>query len=174
MRMVITGPESSGKSTLCRDLSQFYKGRMIPEYARKYLESLGLFEYEYEDVIYIAQQQYLSSQNSNEYSIQFEDTDLLNIIVWMEMKFNKIDTDIFGLFEVNLADYYLICLPDLKWEYDPLRESPLELDLIFKRHLFYLQKYHLNYRIVSGYGRQRLNNAIFHVQDMLNGCNFAV
>ncbi|MDP5043417.1 MAG: ATP-binding protein, partial [Leeuwenhoekiella sp.] len=38
IKIVLFGPESSGKTTLSRALSEYYKTLWVPEYAREYLQ----------------------------------------------------------------------------------------------------------------------------------------
>ena len=55
-KIVIIGPESTGKSTLCDQLAQHYKTSWVPEYAREYLEKNGM-DYTYENLLTIAKGQ---------------------------------------------------------------------------------------------------------------------
>ncbi|MDC1189148.1 ATP-binding protein [Flavobacteriales bacterium] len=43
-KVVVIGPESTGKSTLCEDLARFFKIDFLKEYARTYLELSRLIE----------------------------------------------------------------------------------------------------------------------------------
>ncbi len=54
--ITIVGPESSGKTTLARELASRYSAPWVPEYARKYLEGLGR-PYDENDLVRIAQGQ---------------------------------------------------------------------------------------------------------------------
>ena len=49
-KIVVIGPESTGKSTLCKNLAAHYNTLWVPEYAREYLEKNGT-EYTYEDLL---------------------------------------------------------------------------------------------------------------------------
>lgn len=52
-KIVVIGPESTGKSTLCEQLAQHYDTAWCPEFARDYLLSNGT-NYDYEDLLTIA------------------------------------------------------------------------------------------------------------------------
>lgn len=56
-KIVIVGPESTGKSTLSQELSQHYANHYptawVPEYAREFLDELDR-PYTYEDLLTIA------------------------------------------------------------------------------------------------------------------------
>ena len=55
-KIVILGPESTGKSTLCEQLAACYNTQWVPEYARTYLQKNGT-QYKYEDLFEIAKGQ---------------------------------------------------------------------------------------------------------------------
>jgi nicotinamide riboside kinase len=55
-KIVVIGPESTGKSTLCKKLAAHYNSLWVPEYAREYLEKKGT-EYNYENLLDIAKGQ---------------------------------------------------------------------------------------------------------------------
>jgi nicotinamide riboside kinase len=73
MRISVTGPESTGKSWLAQHLAGHYKTLWVPEYARKYLESINR-PYTYNDILVIAQKQF-EEENS-----LAQNTDLLFVI----------------------------------------------------------------------------------------------
>ena len=54
--IVITGPESTGKTELCEKLATHYQTVCIPEYAREYILTLDR-PYNYDDVLHIADKQ---------------------------------------------------------------------------------------------------------------------
>ena len=55
-KVVVIGPESTGKSSLCQSLAEHYNTLWVPEYARGYLEKNGT-EYSYDDLLTIAKGQ---------------------------------------------------------------------------------------------------------------------
>jgi len=55
-KIVIIGPESTGKSTLCEQLAQHYDSTWCPEFAREYLLTNGM-NYTYDDLLTIAKGQ---------------------------------------------------------------------------------------------------------------------
>ena len=56
-KVAIIGPESTGKSTLARELAEQFKGTYVPEYAREYVERKGRKELTYDEVCEIAREQ---------------------------------------------------------------------------------------------------------------------
>jgi len=61
-KIVVIGPESTGKSTLCEKLAAHYNTLWVPEYARDYLEKHGT-DYSYEDLLPIAKGQIELEEN---------------------------------------------------------------------------------------------------------------
>lgn len=134
-KIVIIGPESTGKSTLCKRLAYHYKAEWCPEYARQYLLENGT-DYTYADLLKIAkgqvalEEQYLSrlksrhSGNDKETDLLFVDTDMYVMKVWCEFVFNNCHQYILDEIIERTADLYLLCNVDLPWVKDELREYP--------------------------------------------------
>ncbi len=133
-KIVIIGPESTGKSTLCTQLAEHYKTKWVREYAREYLLKHGT-NYKYEDLYTIAQGQIKGEEDTinkmhhpqpstlNPKPL-FIDTDLQVIKVWSEFVFNKCDNRILTRIANRQYDLYLLCNTDLPWVKDELREYP--------------------------------------------------
>ncbi|BDD08957.1 hypothetical protein FUAX_13890 [Fulvitalea axinellae] len=139
-RILISGPESTGKSTLCKALAQKYGTLWVPEYARAYCEALDR-PYEESDLLPIAKGQWESenelAQQAKDYI--FCDTGLEVIKVWGDYKYGRVDSWV--LDRINPEHYDLVLLTDIdiEWEYDPLREYPDMKDRIFFRD-YYLRE----------------------------------
>lgn len=141
-KVIVLGPESTGKSTLCTLLTQHYNTYWCQEYAREYLSHYGP-GYEYEDLVAIAKGQ-LQLQEATVRKTEFErksvvfiDTDMFVMKVWSEYVFNKCDSFILEQAAAQKADLYLLCYVDLPWEQDELREYP---DLRSREELYEIYK----------------------------------
>lgn len=136
IKIVVTGPESTGKSTLCALLATHYQTLWVKEYAREYLEKNGV-SYQFEDLYKIASGQIDDEENlcrkMNE-TLLFCDTDLRVIKIWSEFVFNRIDNRILTEIASRQYDLYLLCDVDLPWIKDELREYP---DVETRRKLFH-------------------------------------
>lgn len=135
-KIVVIGPESTGKSTLSKALANALSTLHVPEYARLYLESIDR-PYNDEDLLAIAKEQ-LALEDSiatqaNEYLIC--DTDLYVLKVWQEASYNYCHRHIMEMIATRKYDLYLLAYIDVDWEDDPLREHPTATD----RHYFYHQ-----------------------------------
>ncbi len=149
-KIVILGPESTGKSTLCEQLAQHYATVWCPEYAREYLLEKGT-SYQFGDLLTIAKGQlqlednYLSilqkqrkeTKESTSPIPFFIDTDMYVMKVWCEFVFNKVHPFILEQIVARQYDLYLLCNIDLPWTKDDLREYP---DLASRKQLYYMYK----------------------------------
>jgi nicotinamide riboside kinase len=140
LKIIVTGPESSGKTTLCKALSEHYNLPFTNEFAREYLTHLGK-NYLQEDLLEIAKGQLVNEQLiTNNQQISLHDTDLITLKIWSDYKYGNCNNWILEQIEKQRVEnrFYLLCKPDLKWDYDPLRENPTnrkELLAIYKNEL---------------------------------------
>ena len=170
-RIVIIGPESTGKSTLCQQLADYYKTVWCPEYAREYLTVNGM-NYTYEDLTHIAQGQLslqakMETQASN--GVYFIDTDLYVMKVWHEVAFANCPTWILKDISKTACDLYLLCNTDLPWVKDDLREYP-DLEMrqnLFKIYLDIVINSGMPWALVSGTDKERLQTAVAAVDRIL-------
>jgi len=127
--ILITGPESTGKSTLASQLSEELGHIMIPEYGRTYLEKNGP-EYSYKDIEIMALDHMEQVKAADNNSLIL-DTYLLNYKIWSEYKFGKVSDKIIELLTECRFDLILLMEPDIEWSEDPLRENPGDRAVLF-------------------------------------------
>lgn len=165
---MIIGPESTGKSDLARQLSIHFGGKMVPEFARQYLNQLNR-KYQYEDLLKIAKVQVKLEDDmlKKESKLVFFDTDLIVCKVWSEYAYAKTDPWILAQIENRQYDHYLLTDIDLPWEYDPQREHPHLREQLFNRYEQELNFYNKPFTIVYGTGVERIQNAITAVNAIL-------
>lgn len=158
-KVVLTGPESTGKTTLANHLSQIFEVGSVEEYARKYLEQLDR-PYTQSDLKEIAQGQILAENEQKRSSDKLIcDTDLLTIKVWSEFKYASCDPWIIEQLKKRMPDLYLICYPDLEWQFDPQRENPNDVKELFEIYLAEVKKLKVSYEIIQGKGESRFKRA---------------
>ena len=162
-RILILGPESTGKSTLAEKLAKHFTEPWVPEVTREYLEKLDR-PYAYEDLLQIGQQQ---MQLEDELAMQaqhylFCDTDLRVIQVWSQHRYGTVDPWVLEEIARRTYDLILLCATDLPWQADPLREHP-ELKMrqqFFEVYKQLCQASGFPWVLISGDTAQRLSTAI--------------
>jgi NadR type nicotinamide-nucleotide adenylyltransferase len=167
-KIVIIGPESTGKSTLCEGLARHYQTEWVREYAREYLLAHGM-GYKYEDLGKIARGQ-LALEDKATGPLLFIDTDLYVIKVWSEYVFGRCESWILEEIATRKYDAYLLCRTDLPWVKDALREYP---DPATREKLFHIYRDILvNQSVpwveIGGVANRRLEQAIVFVDHLLH------
>ncbi len=142
MILALLGPESSGKTTLARELAQQFHGVYMPEYAREYMERLGTRAYSYDDVLAIARHQVeelrgISTCRGHASRPFFLDTDLIVTKVWFEVKYHTCPAFVEQALHDYPIDFYILCYPDIAWVDDPTRENGDQAtrEYLFSRYL---------------------------------------
>jgi len=166
-KIIITGPECSGKTSLSKGLSKHFKSPLIEEYAREYISNLKK-KYTQEDLLKIAKKQWKKECNLKHEKNVFCDTDLLTIKIWSEFKYNNCNSWILGKIQEqkNEKRYYLLCKPNIEWEFDSQRENQFDRDAIFKIYQKELELHKYNYFIIDN--NQRLEQAKNNIKNLFN------
>lgn len=193
-KIVIIGPESTGKSTLCKQLAAHYKTLWCPEYAREYLLKHGT-NYTFDDLLTIAKGQLaleneyveevrktesqkdrkiVSGRSSHSplpthHSLLFIDTDMYVMKVWCEFVFANCHRFILDQIIERKYDLYLLCNIDLPWVKEELREYP---DLESRQQLYLIYKdIMINQSVpwvdINGDYDERLTKAITSIDSLL-------
>lgn len=158
VKIVVTGPESSGKTTLAKQLAATLEVPWVPEYARMYLENLNR-PYERQDLKIIAEGQQALEAGVLELKppLIICDTDLLTIKIWSEVKYGAVDQAIHTDWLGDRVTGYLLCSPDIPWEEDPQREAPEDRVALFALYQQALTNAGKPFEVISGTGnRSRL------------------
>lgn len=154
-RIAITGPESSGKTTLSKELATKYNSTWFREYAREYLlERNGL--YAIADLDKIAKGQIQLWDSNTQDSFLFYDTEMLVLKIWSEFKYKTCSAYILSELKKQHFDHYFLCRPDIEWEEDLLREHPEQREELFDLYLTELKTLELPFTIVEGDMENRL------------------
>ena len=163
IRIGVIGPESVGKSTLCRQLSERYGYRWIKEYARTYVEQLSR-PYTFDDVQRIAQRQISEIKASYPEKVVLYDTELIITKVWMEHVYGKVAEEVIEALRAYPMDKYLLLAPDLPAEPDPVRENLDKRQYFFEWYEREIQATGVPYNVIRGEGETRIRNAYKAIQ----------
>ena len=131
-KVIITGPESSGKTTLAAALAAHYGTPWVPEYARTYLDQLDR-PYREADLLEIAQGQVRQEEAAarSKPNLLLCDTSLLVIKIWSDYRYGRCHPWIEAQLAQRPVRHYLLCRPDIPWQPDPQRENPHDRDKLF-------------------------------------------
>jgi nicotinamide riboside kinase len=190
-KVVILGPESTGKSTLCTRLAAHYQTSWVPEYAREYLTTHGP-TYNYESLLDIAkgqinlEEEHISAATNPKPSttnnlqpptsnlqpptpLLFIDTEMYVMKVWCEFVYGKCHQWIIDRIVERSYDLFLLCNTDLPWAPDVLREYPEEAprQQLFRMYHDILINQPVPWTVISGSYDQRLQSSINAVSTIL-------
>ncbi len=158
-RIVVTGPECTGKSWLSHQLARKTSGLWLPEYARYYISHLKR-PYNKEDVMHIATMQIEleSGMVAANPAYLLLDTGLIITKVWLEHVYGSSPAWLDEAIKAMPRHLHLLCYPDLPWQPDPLRENKDLRMYFFDWYRSELEKYGFDYRIIKG--EQRLHQSM--------------
>ncbi len=168
IRIVVTGPESTGKTNISDYLARELDAVWIPEYARYYMSSLRE-KYSYTDIEHIASKQiedYLKYTGTKSGIVIF-DTWLIITKVWFDVVFGRYPAWLDEKIVELPIDLYLLCATDIPWEEDNVRENRGEMrDILFQRYLREIEALGVPYRIITGNGHSRNRMALSAVKHL--------
>lgn len=159
-KIVLIGPESTGKTTLSEKLALYYNEPWVPEFSREYLLNLNR-PYEKDDLLDIAKGQLKMEEEKSKSAVKylFCDTDLQVIKVWSEHLYQNCDHWIENEISSRKYDFYFLCKNDFPWQADPLRENPELSDYFFDIFKNLLIKQKKNFAVLEGNVEDRLFKA---------------
>lgn len=173
IKVVLFGPESTGKTTLSEQLARHYHTVWVPEYAREYLQNKWNDERktcEPHDLLPIAEGQ-MELENSlakKATEVLICDTDLLETKVYSEAYYVGHCDPILEKYAVqNTYDLYLLTNIDVPWVGDDLRDKPNERERMFIYFKETLEKYNRNFITLTGNKKTRLQTAVEHIDQLL-------
>lgn len=172
LKIVIFGPESTGKTTLSEDLSNHFGAPMVREFMREYLQEKWDSEKticEPEDILPIARGQMASenelAQKADELLIC--DTDLLELKVYSEAYYDGYcDPELLKHALNNHYDLYFLTYIDVPWIPDDLRDKPHDREGMFQRFRNTLDQHQKPYFILKGDRKERFRNAVEKINQL--------
>ena len=155
-KIIFTGPESTGKTTICQEMADYFQCPWVSEFAREYLQEIDR-PYKEEDLLAIAKGQWEREEKIRELNgpFLFCDTSMLVIKIWSNHKYGKCHPWINNKLEQEIPTLYFLCSPDFPWDPDPMREHPLIRNQLFDLYESELKKLGFSYHILAGNNAKR-------------------
>ena len=175
IKIVVTGPESSGKTLLAEGLASRLQLRWVPEFARYYVAHLGR-PYVQRDLktIYAGQQLWenwfleKTRLASPTLPALVCDTDWTVIRIWEKYGYATPSVlPVTSDWELSGHTFYLLCSPDFPWQPDPIREHPEERWQLFEMYQQLLLERRLPHLVLKGQHNDRLQMAVSEIQNLL-------
>ena len=160
-KVAIIGPESTGKTTLAKELAQQFKGTYVPEYAREYIERKHTREVTYDELCDIARHQIEQIESLSSLSpkdglsslseaVYVFDTELIVTKVWFDYAFGRVPEWLNEAILSYPMDLYLLTAPDIPWQPDPARYNGSDAirQELFDRYESEIQALHIPYFVI--------------------------
>lgn len=179
IKIAIFGPESTGKTTLAKQLAQHYQTVWVPEFARSYLQEKldsGRGICDIDDMLPIAYGQTKLENDSmlaaNKYL--FCDTNLLVTKVFSELYYNFCDSLLDKAARDHQYDLFFLTDIDVPWEEDGLRDSPDGRETVFEAFRQSLIDNNKPFITISGDQNMRLKKAVEIIEDLTKTLAFGL
>ncbi|MFN8570468.1 MAG: ATP-binding protein [Gemmatimonadaceae bacterium] len=165
-RIVVTGSECTGKTTLSRQLAQELGALWLPEYARAYAESVGR-PLTASDVEPIAHGQIAMEDAAarSRPTITVLDTDLVSTVVYARHYYGSCPPSIVELARARLAPLYLLCdFQDIPWVADAVRDQPQSRLQVHEQFRETLREFGAQIALITGVGFDRLRRGLHAIE----------
>lgn len=170
IRVVVTGSECTGKTTLAEALATHYATVFVPEFARQFVINKGAAP-EYEDVMTIARGQIVleNKEVNNGPDLLIQDTDLLSTILYSHHYYGYCFRSIEDTFKTRTADLYLLANIDIPWHPDTgQRDRGDRREAMHELFCHALVTHRLTFKEISGSHSKRLETAVLMIDQMLS------
>jgi len=173
LKLVLFGPESTGKTTLSMQLARHYNSVWVPEYAREFLQDVWNNERrtcESKDLLPIAigQMKLENLLAKKTDSVLICDTDLLETKVYSEAYYSGTCDPVLDKYAIeNTYDLYFLTYIDVPWQADDLRDKPNERERMFKAFEHALIKYNRPFVLLKGSKKERFEKAVRNIDKLI-------
>ncbi len=161
IKIAIVGPESTGKSTMSKWLAEYYQTIWVPEFARTYCENLTA-DCTWQDEINMfhgqiaLEKELLPKANK----LLICDTTFITVKIWSDALFGSSPQEVLEELSKHHYDFYLLLDIDMPWQDDPLRNFPNQREHFMQVWHQELKVLNANYKVISGIGEMRFQNAV--------------
>lgn len=173
VKIVLFGPESTGKTTLAALLAEYYNTVFVPEYSREYAEDKlkNGMELTKEDVIPIAkgQMQLENALARKANKILICDTNILETLVYSKYIYDNYCPEVLEKYaKINQYHLYLLTNIDVPFEKDPVRGNGSDRAAVFNVFKKTLEKNQLPYIVLTGDKEKRFKTAVKEINNIVN------
>ena len=167
-KICVFGPESTGKSTLTKQLADFYKTVYVPEYAQKLIKQQnGNINYDDMEKIVVNHYKEIVLKTTEANKFLFVDTDAILSKIWSNELFGKYPKIIDEIIAKSDFDMYLLLDVDVPWVQDIHRYRPDNRKQFFEICKSQLLQYNRNFKVISGGWENRFRTAVNIVENLL-------
>lgn len=168
IRVVLTGSESTGKTTLAGELARHYDAALVPEFVREFAEAKGgVIDFSDHGPIARGQMALEDAEIALGRPIVVQDTDLLSTVIYCKHYFGRVPDWIVSEAAARRPDLYLLCEIDLPWIADGVRDRGHLRDEMQELFREAVMRSGAAVAVVSGEGPERLERAIDAVDALL-------
>jgi len=172
IKVVFYGPESTGKSSLAKELASWFDTVYVEEFSRIYAEAKAQNDLQLtkEDVLPIAigQMAAENKQLKNANKLLICDTDLLETKVYAEYYYDGYCPEVVKKYaQENTYDLYFLTYIDTVWEDDGIRDQPNDRQQLFDRFEVALKDSNKTYVLVKGTFEERLDTCKTQIENLL-------
>ena len=171
IKIAIYGPESTGKTTLSKQLADHFKTEWAPEFARDYLQQKWDSKKEIcspDDLLAIAAGQ-MNLENGalqKAKNYLFVDTCLMTTKVFSEIYYGFCDSKLDKAARKHKYDLFFLTDVDVPWEKDDLRDSPKEREITFEKFKQALSENNKPFIVLTGNPETRFQKAIAIIEGL--------
>lgn len=166
-RVVIYGPESTGKTTLAARLAEHYKTVWAPEFARGYLDDKGAWV-ELSDIPLIAKGQIASEDRLARQAncLLLCDTDLITTSIYSRHYFGSCPDEVMQKAAEREYDLYLLLDVDVPWVEDWQRPDPENREFFYDWFKRELEARGRRYVVIAGSYEERFEKAVRAIDEL--------
>lgn len=167
-RVVVLGAESTGTTTLAKDLATHYKTAWVPEYGRFYYEGRQPSTYQdwnTDEFVHIAKQQNQMEDHlaKKANKILICDTDSFTTSVWHQRYIQQSSDKVLSISKDRDYDLYILTAPDIPFDQDGTRDGEHLRNWMHDVFIKELKKTNKKFIIVKGSKKKRLKKSIRHI-----------
>lgn len=169
-RIVLTGSESTGKTTLAGALAEHYGAELVPEFVREFAARKGApIAFDDHGAIARGQMALEDEHIARARAILIQDTDLVSTVVYCTHYFDRCPPWIEEAAAARRPDLYLLCDIDIPWVGDGIRDREHARDEIQGLFRAALRASGVPVMVIHGTGDERFRRAVAAIDAMHSG-----